>query len=101
MRPEALTLESLPAWAKLNNVVLDGVSIVPLPRRGSALVASRNLASKSPGSSQPPCVMTIPSSLFLSPETVVEYCCAASHLRDLLAMPGIEVSISDHGAVRT
>lgn len=78
----SLPVDSLPAWATLNDVSFDGVSIGPLPGkedRGSTVIAKRSLK----GGLEPP-LMTIPRDLILSLERIHQHAKSDSDFRAVL-----------------
>jgi len=76
MHRDTFPIDNLAAWARLNNVELNGVKASSLPRdRGSGLVAKTDVASSGA------LLMTIPQELILSLENVWIY---AKSDKDLL-----------------
>lgn len=83
MYRETLPVDKLGAWAQLNNVEINGVSIITLQgNRGSGLVATAEISINNP------LLMTIPNVLVLSLENVWLYAKSDKHLRQTLEATG-------------
>lgn len=83
MHRETLPPDSSLPWAKLNNIVLNGVKISQLGKsRGSGVIATRELSADNAA------LMTIPRELILSLDNVWIYAKADHHLREVLEAVG-------------
>lgn len=83
MYRETLPIDKLGAWAQLNNVEINGVSVITLQgNRGSGLVATAEISINNP------LLMTIPNDLVLSLENVWLYAKSDKHLRQTLEATG-------------
>jgi len=88
MKCEHLSIESLPAWARLNGVSVSGVAFKRLQSdgtdRGSAIIAE----GKQDSSSKDVLLLQIPSDLILSLEAVDTYAKSDRYLREVLEAVG-------------
>ena len=83
MYRETLPVDRLGAWARLNNVGINGVTVTTLQgNRGSGLVATAERSINNP------LLMTIPNDLVLSLENVWLYAKSDKHLRQTLEATG-------------
>ena len=83
MRITSSPLGYLPAWADLNGVRFDGVTVSRMPdEKGTGLVATTEI-------SKPDAVlMTVPQTLILSLENVWIFAKSDQHLREVLEAVG-------------
>lgn len=87
MHRNTLPITALPAWSKLNDLALLGISAKRLGNeRGFALVADKALTSAE--SSDVPVLLSIPHDLILSAVTIEEHAKADGHFRELLDAAG-------------
>ena len=82
MRREPLSIESLSAWIKLNNVKLNGVNLTTLPEVGTAVVATCGLFEGNH------ILMTVPQELVISLDNVWVYAKADQNLLQILEAVG-------------
>lgn len=89
MRREYLPLQSLPAWARLNGIVTNGVAFQNLSstesdtEKGNAIVATENKSSNETDS-LPQVLLQIPRDLVLSLDAVHDYSKSDRDLREVL-----------------
>ncbi|KAJ6181024.1 hypothetical protein N7519_011485 [Penicillium mononematosum] len=89
MRREYIPIESLPAWQRLNGVVVQGIAVHKLGSdqhggdKGSALIATEAQMS-SENDAKPKVLLQVPSELVLSLETVQNHAKTDRYLRDVL-----------------
>ena len=83
MRSEGLPISALSAWIKLNNVVLNGVTV-------SAIQDDKGLGIISGGENSDDCtpLMIVPQSLVLSLENVWVFAKSDQQLREVLEAAG-------------
>lgn len=86
MRRAQLPISALPAWMKLNDVMLYDVRVEDLGERGFGLVAERPLSSED--NFNIPTMLNVPKDLILSAKTVEEYAKADKDFRELLNTAG-------------
>lgn len=80
---EALRLSAFPAWTEINNVIFNGVQVLPMPSgKGLGLVACEPVTEES----EP--LMIIPQDLLLSLENVWIFAKSDRHLREALEAVG-------------
>ena len=88
MKREYVSIESLPAWARLNGVSVSGVAFKRLQSdgtdKGSAIIAEE----KQDSSSKDMLLLQIPSDLILSLEAVNTYAKSDRYLREVLEAVG-------------
>lgn len=87
-----LPISTLPLWAGLNGIALDGISVGPLPGledRGSTVIAKKSME----GGNENPLVV-VPRDLVLSVENVQTHAKLDKHLRAVLD------ALGDYGRVR-
>lgn len=83
MQRKLLPIETVPAWAELNNVEFDGVKVSSLPAgKGSGVVATA--AHSEDGA----ILMRVPQELVLSLGNVWMYAKSDQHLREVLEATG-------------
>ncbi|KAA6406815.1 MAG: hypothetical protein FRX48_09313 [Lasallia pustulata] len=93
MQRKLLPIETLPAWAELNNVEFDGVKVSSLPAgKGSGVVATA--AHSEDGA----ILMRVPQELVLSLGNVWMYAKSDQHLREVLEATG-EYARTARGAI--
>lgn len=102
MRRESLPIDTLPAWARLNGVVCDGVVFQRLRSedgtdKGGAIVStverdtttnSSTQSAQDDGTSSPQILIRLPGDLILSRESVANYAKSDRHLREVLDAVG-------------
>lgn len=90
MRREDLPIDALPAWAKLNAVSLTGVTFHRLQTddgdKGCAVVATEDRGESNESASE--VLVSIPSDLVLSLESVRNYAKSDRYLREVLEAVG-------------
>ncbi|KAJ5351323.1 hypothetical protein N7452_000297 [Penicillium brevicompactum] len=93
MKREYLPLRTLPAWQRLNGVVLSGIEFQQLGSdengadKGSGIVATESKFS-SESDTNPEILLQIPSDLIISLETVQNHAKSDPYLRDVLEAIG-------------
>lgn len=99
MKRDYLPLETLPAWQRLNGIVLSGIAFQKLGSdehgadKGSGIVATESKSS-SENDTKPEILLQIPFDLILSLETVQNHAKSDRYLRDVLE------AIGEFGRVR-
>ena len=95
MRPEYLPIETLPAWARLNGVSPFGVAFRRLQAdngtdKGCAVVATKDKSNGDPesDSAHPEILLSVPSDMVLSLESVHNYAKSDRYLREVLEAVG-------------
>ena len=89
MYRETLPIDQLGAWARLNNIEINGLKITTLQgNRGSGLVATAERPMNNP------LLMTIPNDLVLSVENVWLYAKSDKHLHQTLEATGDHSRVS-------
>ena len=81
MHRQILSLDVLSAWAQVNRVAYNGISICAIPNRGTGLAVTASVAEKTP-------LMLVPKDLILSLEQVWIHAKADRHLRQVLEAMG-------------
>ncbi|EKV06264.1 SET domain protein [Penicillium digitatum] len=93
MKREYITIETLPAWQRLNGIVTQGISVHKIGSdqhgadKGSALIATETQMS-SENDAKPKILLQVPPELVLSLETVQNQAKTDGHLRDVLEAIG-------------
>lgn len=93
MKREYLPLRTLPAWQRLNGIVLYGIEFQQLGSdengadKGSGIVATESKSS-SESDTNPEILLQIPSDLIISLETVQNHAKSDPYLRDVLEAIG-------------
>lgn len=95
MKRDYLSLETLSAWTKLNDISVHGVAFQKIQAedgtdKGSAIVATQNKSNdetQTKGSS-PEILLRIPADMVLSLQLVETHAKADRHLRDVLEAVG-------------
>ena len=81
MHRQTLSLDALSAWAQVNHVEFNGISVRAIPCRGTGLAVTASVAEKAP-------LMLVPKDLILSMERVWIQAKADRHLREVLEAMG-------------
>ena len=81
MRRQTLPLDALSAWAQVNHVEFNGISVRAIPSRGTGLAVTASIAERTP-------LMLVPKDLILSLEQVWIHAKADKHLREVLEAMG-------------
>ena len=92
MAAEGTPLETLPAWAALNDLDFFDVKVATTPSRGQGLVAERTL-SRLEDTFDIPTLLRIPNKLVLSAETVELYAKVDGNFKQLLDSAGQKVNL--------
>lgn len=93
MKREYLSLDSLPAWLKLNGIVMKDVAVQQIGLgesdidKGNAIVATATTSNDCPGASSE-VLLHIPRDLVLSLEAVQNYSKSDGDLREVLQAVG-------------
>jgi hypothetical protein len=93
MKREYIPIESLPAWQRLNGIVVQGIAVHKIGSdqhgadKGSALIATEAQTS-SEHDTNPKILLKIPSELVLSLESVQNHAKTDRYLRDVLEAVG-------------
>lgn len=93
MKREYIPIESLPAWQRLNGIVVQGIAVHKIGSdqhgadKGSALIATEARTS-SENDTKPKILLQIPPELVLSLETVQNHAKTDRYLRDVLEAIG-------------
>ena len=101
MKRRLLSIDALPAWARINNVAFHDVEIKTLKAedgfdKGSAVVSTcKRLAKGGEGGSYPHILITVPPDLVLSRRLVEECALTDMHLKEVLD------AIGEYGMVST
>lgn len=100
MKREYLSLESLPAWLRLNGIFVQGIEVQKVGSdqhgadKGSAIIATEAKTSRE-DDANPTVLLRVPRDLVLSLETVHNHAKTDRYLRDVLE------AVGDFGRVRT
>jgi hypothetical protein len=93
MKLETLAISHLPAWAKLNNVTIDGIAIEDIEGKGKGFTSSTKLDSREVHDIE---LLRIPKDLVLNHEFIEEWVKIDKHFRELRDAVGGKVRhISD------
>ncbi|KAK0616056.1 hypothetical protein B0T17DRAFT_496679 [Bombardia bombarda] len=87
MSRAGLPIETLPAWALLNDVAFVDIKVVNTEEKGYGVVCEKNLSTKQ-DTSDSPTLLTAPHSLVLNAEAVQEYAKEDKSFRQLLNAVG-------------
>ena len=89
MSPPHLPIETLPAWALLNNISFTNVEVQEITGKGFGLVCERDLSTKPDSTLETTqTLLTIPRDLILNVEAVEEYAKEDKNFKQLLDVAG-------------
>jgi hypothetical protein len=86
MRRAELPISALPAWMKLNDVILYDISVHDVERKGFGFIADTALSSEE--AFDMPVLLRVPKDLILSTEAVKEHARVDKDFNELLTAAG-------------
>ena len=82
MHRQKLSIDSLPAWVKINHIRLNGISVQDISHKGSGLAVTAQFAQESS------MLVSVPKDLVLSIENIWIFAKADRQLREVLEATG-------------